>query len=107
MTIALNETNFSSEVLEATVPVPVDFWGNHCAPCKAIAPILEQLADEMADRAKVCKVDVGENMPIAVRFGIRSIPTLLFFQNGEVKEQIVGASFTKDQLRDVLLALML
>jgi thioredoxin 1 len=106
MTIELNETNFPSEVLEATVPVMVDFWSPHCGPCKAIAPLLEQLAEEMAGTAKVGKVNVQDHLKLAVPYGVRALPTLLFFKNGEVKEQIIGANVTKEQLRGVLAGLM-
>jgi thioredoxin 1 len=106
MTIELNETNFSTEVLEATVPVLVDFWSPHCGPCKAIAPLLEQLTEEMAGKAKVGKVNVQDHMKLAVPYGVRALPTLLFFKNGEVKEQFIGANITKEQLRGILVGLI-
>lgn len=105
MTIELNEANFQSEVLDSQLPVLVDFWGEHCGPCKRLAPLLDQLAGEMAGLAKITKVDVGVNMPIAVRYGVRAIPNLLFFKNGEVKDQFIGSEITQEQMRAKLEAL--
>lgn len=105
MPLELNETNFQSEVLDSVLPVLVDFWGEHCGPCKRIAPLLDQLAGEMAGIAKIAKVDVGSQMPIAVRYGIRSVPNLLFFKNGEVKDQFIGSEISKEQIRAKLEAL--
>lgn len=106
MTLELNETNFPSEVLDSKLPVLVDFWGEHCGHCKSLTPLLDQLAGEMAGIAKIGKVNVGSQMPIAVRYGVKALPTLLFFKNGEVKDQFIGANITKDQLRAKLEALM-
>ncbi len=106
MIIELNETNFESEVLDSKLPVLVDFWGEYCGPCKKIAPLLDQLAVEMVDIAKIGKVNVGSQMPIAVRYGIRSLPNLLFFKNGEVKDQFIGSEISKEQIRAKLEALM-
>jgi len=105
MAIELNEANFQSEVLDSELPVLVDFWGEHCGPCKRLAPLLDQLAGEMAGQAKVGKVDAGMNMPIATRYGVRAVPNLLFFKNGEVKDQFIGADITKEQMRARLEAL--
>ena len=105
MTFELTETNFQSEVLDSALPVLVDFWGEYCGPCKRIAPLLDQLAGEMAGIAKIGKVDVGNQMPIAVRYGIRSVPNLLFFKNGEVKDQFIGSEISKEQIRARLEAL--
>ena len=105
MAQAFNESNFQSEVLESSVPVLVDFWAEWCGPCKAIGPIIDQLADDVAGQAKVGKVNVDDARELAVKYGVRSIPFLLFFQNGEVKDQIVGANVTKEQLKAKLLSL--
>jgi thioredoxin 1 len=105
MALQINESNFKSEVLESSVPVLVDFWAEWCGPCKAIGPILDQLSDDVAGSAKVAKVNVDEARNLAVQYGVRSIPFLLFFKNGEIKDQIVGANVTKDQLKAKLLAL--
>jgi len=83
--------NWQSEVIDSDVPVVVDFWAEWCGPCKAIAPILEQVAGEVSGKAKIAKVNVDENQQLAAEFGIRSIPTLLVFKGGVVQEQMVGA----------------
>ncbi len=100
----LTDDNFEEEVLNADKPVLVDFWATWCGPCRQIAPIVEDLADEFEGRAKVGKVDVDENPQVAQQFGVRSIPTLLFFKDGEVQEQLVGAS-GKKPLKEKLEAL--
>ena len=89
--IETDDSNFESEVLKSDIPVIVDFWAPWCGPCKAIAPILEQISDEQGDKIKIVKVNVDDNQKYAADFGIRSIPTLLIFNNGELKNQIVGA----------------
>jgi thioredoxin 1 len=83
--------NFEEEVLKSEQPVLVDFWAVWCAPCRMIAPIVEELAAEREGALKVVKVDVDNNQDIAAKFGIRSIPTLLIFKNGEVVDQMIGA----------------
>jgi thioredoxin 1 len=88
----LTEENFELEVLKATTPVLVDFWAVWCGPCKMIAPIVEELAEEYSGKLKIGKVDVDNHQQIAMQFGIRSIPTLLVFKDGKVVEQIVGAA---------------
>ena len=99
MALQLTEANFESEVISSDVPVLVDFWAEWCGPCKMIGPIVDQLADDVGDTAKVAKVNVDEARDLAVKYNVRSIPLLLFFKNGEVKDQIVGASVTKEQLK--------
>tara|TARA_B100000945_G_scaffold90736_1_gene70777 strand:- start:1568 stop:1891 length:324 start_codon:yes stop_codon:yes gene_type:complete len=89
--IETDDSNFESEVLKAEIPVLVDFWAPWCGPCKAIAPILEQISDELGDKIKIVKVNVDDNQKYAVDFGIKSIPTLLIFNKGEIKNQIIGA----------------
>lgn len=90
-TIELTDDNFESEVINSDVPVLVDFWAEWCAPCRTIAPAIEEIADEYDGKAKVGKLDVDNNQQVAMEYGIRSIPTLLIFKNGEVAEQIIGA----------------
>lgn len=106
MAIQLSNTNFQEEVIDSTVPVLVDFWAEWCGPCKAIGPLIEQLSEEVSGQAKVGKLNVDEARDLSVKYGVRSIPFLLFFKNGEVKDQIVGANVTKDQLKARLLALL-
>ncbi len=89
--VVLTSENWKKEVMEADGPVLVDFWAAWCAPCRMIAPAVEQVAASFAGRAKVGKLNVDENPEIAGEFGIRSIPTLLVFKDGKVAEQRVGA----------------
>jgi thioredoxin 1 len=100
-----NESNFQSEVIESDKPVLVDFWAEWCGPCKMIGPVIDQLSSELDGQAKVGKVNVDEARNLAVKYGVRSIPLLLFFKDGEVKDQIVGANVTKDMLKQKLMAL--
>ena len=95
--IEIKGTTFKIEVLDSSVPVIVDFWSQWCPPCKMIAPFLEQMAEEYEGKAKIGKVNVDEEQNLAAQFNIRSIPTLLFFKGGEVKDQVIGA-LPKDQL---------
>jgi len=99
--ISVNDENFEAEVLQAAVPVLVDFWAAWCGPCRMIAPIVEQLAEEYDGRAKVCKMDVDESQKYAAQFGIRSIPTLLIFRDGKVNGQVIGA-VPKQQITEKL-----
>lgn len=105
MALELNEANFQSEVIDSDKPVLVDFWAEWCGPCKMIGPVIEALAAELDGTAKVGKVDVDSNRELAVKYGVRSIPLLLFFKGGEVKDQIVGANVTKEMLKAKLAAL--
>ena len=105
MALKLTDANFQSEVIDSELPVLVDFWAEWCGPCKMIGPIIDQVATDLEGTAKVGKVNVDEARELAVKYNVRSIPLLLFFKNGEVKDQIVGASVTKDQLKAKLQAL--
>jgi thioredoxin 1 len=88
--VTLTDANFKEEVLDSDQPVLVDFWAVWCGPCRAIAPTIEKLAADFEGTAKVGKLDVDNNPQTAMQFGIRSIPTLLFFKDGRVVDQVVG-----------------
>ncbi len=90
-TVAISDATFESEVLGSTEPVLVDFWATWCGPCKAVAPVLDEIATEQAGRLKVVKLDVDANGRTAMRFGVQSIPTLILFKNGEQVERLLGA----------------
>ncbi len=85
------DSEFQKDVLDSKVPVLVDFWAEWCGPCKMVAPVLEELAKEYDGKLKIAKVDVDQNQQVAGSFNIRSIPTLLFFKNGQVVKQLIGA----------------
>lgn len=89
--VQFTDANFESEVLKSDVPVVVDFWATWCGPCRTIAPIIEQLASEYNGKIKVGKLDVDENPQTAIKYGVRSIPTVLFLKNGKVVDTILGA----------------
>jgi thioredoxin 1 len=93
----VSDASFESDVLKASEPVLVDYWAEWCGPCRMIAPALEELARDFEGKAKIVKVNVDDEQGLASQFGIRSIPTLLFFQGGKVVEQLVGAA-PKDTL---------
>jgi thioredoxin 1 len=97
----LNEDDFDEEIRRLQGPVLVDFWASWCTPCKAIASALEQVALEMSGRAHVAKVDVDANGDLAVRFGVRSVPTLIVFKQGLVVDQMIGAA-PKAEIRQLL-----
>ena len=96
--VHLTDSNFKTEVLDSETPVLVDFWATWCGPCRAIAPIIEELAREYDGKIKVGKVDVDENPRTASQYGIMSIPTLMFFKKGTISEQVVGA-LNKSELK--------
>lgn len=90
--VELTSENFDAEVLQSDVPVLVDFWAVWCAPCRMIAPLVEELAETYSGSVKVAKLNVDENGDIAFRYNVRGIPALLIFDDGEVRDQMVGAS---------------
>ncbi|MHB8419480.1 MAG: thioredoxin [Myxococcales bacterium] len=99
--LELSDDNFKKEVLEADKPVLVDFWATWCMPCKAIAPVVEELAKSYSGKVKVGKMDIDHHQATPQSFGIRSIPTLLVFKGGKVVDQIVGA-VPKGKIEDAL-----
>src|SRR5690606_32882204 len=96
-----NQDNFESLVLKSDKPVLVDFWAEWCGPCKALAPVLDEIATEMNDKASVVKVNVDEASELAQKYGIRGIPTLIFFKDGEVKGTLVGNQPKSEILKSI------
>jgi thioredoxin 1 len=94
--ITLTKDNFDQQVLKSITPVLVDFWAEWCGPCKMIAPILDELSDEYAGKVSIGKVNIDDQQNLATEYGVRAIPTLLLFQNGQVAEQIVGLRSKRD-----------
>jgi len=97
-TITLNESNFDRELAQDDKPMIVDFWAEWCGPCKMIAPMLDEIAREKAGAVKVAKVNVDDNQSLSFKYNIRAIPALLFFKNGQLRDQIIGVTSKKDLL---------
>lgn len=103
--LTITDENFQDEVLNSDKPVVLDFWAAWCGPCRMIAPIIEELAAEYDGKAKVGKLDVDENQETAVKYGVRSIPTVLFLKDGEVADTLIGAvpkSMFEEKLKNLL-----
>ena len=101
MAAEYNEDNFEAEVLKAGTPVLVDFWSEGCPPCRELSPVIDELSSEIGDKGKVGKVNVSENMELAMKYGVAAVPTLLVFKDGEVVARQVGA-VPKSQLEEML-----
>ena len=99
--IHTSDANFQDDVINSETPVLVDYWAEWCGPCKMIAPILDEVAGEYTDRLKICKIDVDANQETPPKYGIRGIPTLMLFKNGDVEATKVGA-LSKSQLQAFL-----
>ena len=98
VTIKLDESNFDREVNQNEKAVIVDFWAEWCGPCKMIAPLLDEIAKEKRESVKVAKVNVDENQSLSFKYNIRAIPSLLFFKNGQLRDQLTGMTSKKDLL---------
>src|SRR3989441_12100387 len=96
--VILSNGNFDQEVTKSETPVLVDFWAEWCGPCKMIAPLLDEVAREKAGAVKVAKVNVDENQSLSFKYNIRAIPALLFFKNGQLRDQVTGVTSKKDLL---------
>jgi thioredoxin 1 len=91
MTVEVTDSNFDTVVLQSDKPVLVDFWAEWCGPCRVIGPLVKEIAEEYGDKVVVTKLDVDSNPAVTNKFGIRNIPTVLFFKNGQVVDKVVGA----------------
>jgi thioredoxin 1 len=94
--IELTDADFDQNVVESDIPVLVDFWAPWCGPCKMLAPIIEEIANQYAGKARVCKVDTDENRESAIEFGINAIPTIILFNKGQIQKKWVGLTSKKD-----------
>jgi len=99
--LEIGDSNFESEVLQSVKPVLVDFWAPWCGPCRAIAPIVEELAKDFGDKVKFTKCNVDENPTTPTKYGIKSIPTLIFFKNGEIQDKVIGI-VAKSKLEEMI-----
>ena len=105
MTTLVNGTEFENEVIKSDIPVVVDFFATWCGPCKLIAPVLDQLSDEFNGTAKIVKLDVDQAKEVAIQYGVKSVPTLIFFKDGEIADKVVGAQ-PKSELKSKIAALI-
>ena len=101
MAIQITDANFEEEILKSDLPVLVDFWAPWCGPCRAMGPVIDELANEYNGQLKITKMNVDENPATPSKYGIRAIPTLILFKNGEVLEQITGA-VSKSSIKEII-----
>ena len=99
--LEVGDSSFESEVLQSDKPVLVDFWAPWCGPCRAIAPIVEELAEDFGDKVKFTKCNVDENPTTPTKYGIKSIPTLIFFKDGEIQDKVIGI-VAKSRLEEMI-----
>jgi thioredoxin 1 len=99
--LAVNDADFDRQILKSELPALVDFWAAWCGPCRAVGPVVEELATEYAGKIRVAKLNVDDNKETPAKYGVRGIPTLMLFKNGEVVDQIVGA-VPKDKIKELL-----
>ena len=100
--IEITDNSFQKDVLDSDIPVLVDFWAPWCGPCKMLAPTLEEISEENSGKIKIVKINVDDNQKMAAKFGIKSIPTMIIFNKGELKNQIVG-SLPKQEIEKAIL----
>ncbi len=105
MALEISDQSFKDEVLSSSEPVLVDFWAEWCGPCRSLTPIVEELSEEFKGKIKVAKIDIDANQEVSVEYGIRNIPTLLFFKNGQVVDKVVGVQ-PKEKLAERLQSLL-
>ena len=101
----VNGTDFENEVIKSDIPVVVDFFATWCGPCKLIAPVLDQLAAEFDGTAKIVKLDVDQAKEVAIQYGVKSVPTLIFFKDGEIADKVVGAQ-PKSELKNKIASMI-
>lgn len=105
MSLEISDQTFKDEVLSSKEPVLVDFWAEWCGPCRSLKPIVDELSEEFKGKVKVAKIDIDANQEVSIEYGIRNIPTLLFFKNGQVVDKVVGVQ-PKEKLAEKMNALL-
>lgn len=101
MAVQVTDSNFEAEILKSNIPALVDFWAPWCGPCRAMGPVIDELASEFEGKVRIAKMNVDENPATPSKYGIRAIPTIILFKNGEVVEQVTGA-VSKSSIKDMI-----